>query len=171
MPLLLGLAGWSGAGKTTLLCALLPILNRAGLRVSTIKHAHHSVALDTPGKDSYRHRQAGAQEVLLATGAGWALFHAASDETLDPSALAARLAPADLVLVEGFRAGAMTKIEVFRPVLGKPPLWPDDAAIAALATDDPAHDSVRRFAGSVFPLNDHGEIARWIMALIALRHG
>jgi molybdopterin-guanine dinucleotide biosynthesis protein B len=139
--------------------------------VSTIKHAHHSVVLDTPGKDSDRHRKAGAQEVLLATGTGWALFHDTAGEPPDPATLASRLAPADLVLVEGFRAGAMTKIEVYRPGTGKPCLWPDDPSIAAVATDDPGHGSVRAFAGPVFSLDGHHEIARWIMALIAVHHG
>jgi molybdopterin-guanine dinucleotide biosynthesis protein B len=129
------------------------------------------VPLDTPGKDSFRHRKAGAQEAMLATAAGWALFHETPAGLPDLPTLAARLAPADLVLVEGFRAGAIAKLEVFRPALGKPPLWPDDTAILAIATDGPGDGAVRSFSGPVFSLEDHHEITRWIMALVALHHG
>ncbi len=130
----LGIVGWSGSGKTTLLTALIPCFRRRGLSVSTIKHAHHSVALDEPGKDSYRHRAAGAAEVILAGPEGFALFseyRGAPEAGLD--GLLARLAPVDLVLVEGFRGDAFPKIEVFRPALGKPAMWPEIAVIAVAA--------------------------------------
>jgi molybdopterin-guanine dinucleotide biosynthesis adapter protein len=131
----LGLAGWSGSGKTTLLVALLPVLRARGLRVSTIKHAHHTVDPDTPGKDSWRHREAGAEEVMLATAERFALFRAyrgGAEPSLDE--LLARMAPVDLVLVEGFRWADMPKLEVYRPSLGKPPLWPD-MTVLAVASD------------------------------------
>lgn len=126
----LGLVGWSGSGKTTLLVGLIPIFRELGLKISTIKHAHHAVELDKPGKDSYRHRHAGAEETILANAARFALFseHREAPEP-DLGALVARLAPVDLVLVEGFKSYAFPKLEVYRPNLGKPPLWPDMAVI------------------------------------------
>jgi molybdopterin-guanine dinucleotide biosynthesis protein B len=118
---LIGLAGWSGVGKTTLITALIPILAGRGLKVSTIKHAHHAFDVDQPGKDSWLHRQAGATEVLVASANRFALIHelrGAPEPSLEE--LLSRLAPADLVIVEGFRHGAHPKIEIFRPELGKP---------------------------------------------------
>ena len=134
----MGFAGWSGAGKTTLLVKLIPALRAQGLSVSTIKHAHHAFDVDTPGKDSYQHRQAGAQEVLVTSSNRWALMHelrGAPEPSLD--ALLARLAPVDLVLVEGFKRDAHDKIEVHRVGNGKPFLFPDDPSIVALASDAP----------------------------------
>ncbi len=129
----LGIAGWSGSGKTALVTALIPCLRARGFSVSTIKHAHHDLALDQPGKDSYRHREAGAAEVILAGAAGFALFSA---QPVEPGleALLTRLAPVDLVLVEGFRAYDFPKIEVYRPALGKPAMWPE-MAVLAVASD------------------------------------
>jgi molybdopterin-guanine dinucleotide biosynthesis protein B len=140
-------------------------LRAAGLRVSTIKHAHHGLDLDQPGKDSFRHRQAGAEEVLVVGGQRWALLREAADAPPDPVALASRLAPVDLVLVEGFKATSIDKIEVFRAELGKPALWPQQGGIVAVASDaalDCPHP--------VLPLNDAAEIARWIVAYVA-HHG
>ncbi|PJK31514.1 molybdopterin-guanine dinucleotide biosynthesis protein B [Minwuia thermotolerans] len=134
----LGLAGWSGSGKTTLMVALIPLLRRRGLTVSTIKHAHHRFDVDTPGKDSWRHRDAGASEVMVASSQRFALMHelrGASEPTLDE--LLARMAPVDLVLVEGFKREGHSKIEVHRAATGKPPLYPDDPAIVAIASDMP----------------------------------
>ena len=131
---LLGIVGWSGAGKTTLIEKLLPALAARGLRVSTIKNTHHSVDLDLPGKDTHRHRVAGAVEVMLASSSRFALLR----ETPQPFALeelVARMAPVDLILVEGFKMDALPKIEVYRAVLGKPRLWPDVPSIVAVATD------------------------------------
>jgi molybdopterin-guanine dinucleotide biosynthesis protein B len=136
----LGLVGWSGSGKTTLLTALIPCFLARGVRVSAIKHAHHAVALDQPGKDSYRLRAAGAAEVILAGPAGFALFsehRGAPEPGLD--GLLARLTPVDLVLVEGFRGYAFPKIEVYRPGLGKPAMWPE-MAVLAVAADCPVAD-------------------------------
>src|SRR3546814_905780 len=132
----LGIAGWSGAGKTTLLSELIPLLVVSGLRVSTIKHAHHDFDIDQPGKDSYRHRHAGAHEVLVSSARRFALMHEHRGEpepTLDE--LLAKLAPVDLVLVEGFKASAHPKIEVWRPSVGKPMRQPQDPHIIAVASD------------------------------------
>lgn len=135
---IIGLAGWSGAGKTTLLVKLIPRLVARGLVVSTLKHAHHAFDVDTPGKDSYEHRQAGACEVLVASAARFALMHelrGAPEPNL--ATLLAKLSPCDLVLIEGFKRDAHPKIEVHRAANGKPFLYPDDPAIVALATDTP----------------------------------
>jgi molybdopterin-guanine dinucleotide biosynthesis protein B len=118
----IGVVGWSGSGKTTLIERLIPALQARGLRVSTVKHAHHQLALDRPGKDSYRHAEAGAEEVVLATGGGFALFSRTPPRLED---VLSRLAPVDLVLVEGFKSYPIPKIEVHRPRLGLAPLWPD----------------------------------------------
>ncbi|MCC9003934.1 MAG: molybdopterin-guanine dinucleotide biosynthesis protein B, partial [Candidatus Competibacter sp.] len=113
----LGISGWSGCGKTTLMVALIPRLRARGLTVSTLKHAHHDVDLDTPGKDTWRHREAGAHEVILATGRRWALLHELRGELEEPlpAELLARLQPVDLVLVEGWKTDAFPKLEIWRP--------------------------------------------------------
>jgi len=134
----MGLAGWSGSGKTTLLVELLPALRRRGLVVSTVKHAHHEFDIDRPGKDSFRHREAGAAEVLIASSRRWALMHENTGED-EPGldALLARLQPVDLVIVEGFKRHAHPKIEIHRASVGKPLLAPEDPDIIAVATDNP----------------------------------
>jgi molybdopterin-guanine dinucleotide biosynthesis protein B len=132
----IGLAGWSGAGKTTLLRRLIPALTAQGLRVSTLKHAHHSFDIDRPGKDSWEHREAGATEVLVASTVRWALMHELRNEA-EPRlpALLAQMSPVDLVLMEGFKRGRHPKIEVFRAANAKPHLYPEDPSIIALAAD------------------------------------
>lgn len=131
----LGLVGWSGSGKTTLLTAMINVVKARGLRVSTIKHAHHALELDQPGKDSYRHRHAGAEETILANAARFALFSEHRDKPEpDLGDLLMRLAPVDLVLVEGFKSYEFPKLEVYRPALGKPPLW-TKMAVMAVASD------------------------------------
>jgi molybdopterin-guanine dinucleotide biosynthesis adapter protein len=136
----IGLAGWSGAGKTALVTRLIPELRRRGVTVSTVKHAHHAVEVDVPGKDSFAHRQAGASEVIVASPARWALVHDLRDGEREPSlaTLLSRLGPVDLVLVEGFRSLRHARIEVHRVANGKPFLFPSDPAIVAVATDAPA---------------------------------
>ena len=132
----IGLAGWSGAGKTTLLSRVIPHLLGQGLRVSVIKHAHHTFDVDIPGKDSWRHREAGATEVLVSSGKRWALMHelrGASEPRLP--ALLAKLSRVDLVVVEGFKSEPHRKIEVHRLANGKRLLFPDDPAISGIATD------------------------------------
>ena len=132
----IGLAGWSGAGKTTLMSRIIPYLRKDGLRVSVIKHAHHSFDVDVPGKDSWVHRQSGAEEVLVSSDARWALMHelrGAAEPRLPD--LLAKMSPVDFVIVEGFRSGPHRKIEVHRAANGKPLLFPDDPAIAGIACD------------------------------------
>jgi molybdopterin-guanine dinucleotide biosynthesis protein B len=134
----IGIAGWSGAGKTTLLTRVIPRLTARGLRVSTIKHAHHEFDVDQPGKDSHTHRQAGATEVLVSSANRFALMHelrGAPELTL--GALLAKLSPVDLVLVEGFKREAHPKLEVYRAAIGKPLLAPDDPNVVAIASDGP----------------------------------
>lgn len=133
-----GFAGYSGSGKTTLIERVIPQLVQRGLRVSLIKHAHHDFDIDQPGKDSWRHRRAGATEVLITSDQRWALMHelrGAPEPGL--ARQLALLSPCDLVLVEGFKAAAIPKIEVHRPALGKPLLQPGDPHVVAVATDAP----------------------------------
>jgi len=132
----IGLAGWSGAGKTTLLARVIPHLREQGLRVSVIKHAHHKFDVDTPGKDSWRHREAGAEEVLVSSGMRWALMHElrGAHEPRLPELLA-KLSRVDLVIVEGYKSEPHRKIEVHRAANGKPFLFPGDAAIAGVVSD------------------------------------
>lgn len=137
----IGITGYSGAGKTTLLEQLLPLLVARGLSVSTIKHAHHEFDVDQPGKDSYRHRAAGAREVLIGSSKRYVLMHELRDAP-EPELpeLLGRLSPVDLVLVEGFKREGHAKIEIWRAANGKPLLQPDDPAIIAVAADsDPPH--------------------------------
>ena len=131
-----GLAGWSGSGKTTLMTALIPELVSRGITVSTIKHAHHSFDIDKPGKDSWLHRQAGAREVMVASGQRWALMHELRGAT-EPRLpeLLAKMARVDLVLVEGFKREPHRKIEVHRVANGKPWLYPDDPGVVGIVTD------------------------------------
>ncbi|MCO5106572.1 MAG: molybdopterin-guanine dinucleotide biosynthesis protein B [Burkholderiaceae bacterium] len=131
-----GFAGYSGSGKTTLIEQLIPRFVLRGLRVSLIKHAHHLFDIDKPGKDSYRHREAGASEVLITSDQRWVLMHELRDER-EPSLheQLERFSPCDLVLVEGYKHAAIPKLEVHRPGLGKPLLHPDDPNIVAIATD------------------------------------
>jgi molybdopterin-guanine dinucleotide biosynthesis protein B len=163
---IIGLVGWSGSGKTTLLVAVLPLLRARGLTVSTVKHAHHGFDLDRPGKDSFRHRKAGATEVLLVSDARWALLHEVAgggepqlEDLLD------QMAPVDLVIVEGFKSHPHPKIEVYRPSLGKPPIWPDRPDIVAVATD-----AAMAADRTVLPLNDPAAVAAWMADSGAVRY-
>ncbi|MEN6586076.1 MAG: molybdopterin-guanine dinucleotide biosynthesis protein B [Sulfuricella sp.] len=154
-----GLAGWSGSGKTTLLEKLIPLFVARGLRVATVKQAHHDVDLDQPGKDSYRHRAAGASEVLLASSARWALLHELRDEPEPVLAQhLARLSPCDLVLVEGFKREAIPKLEIHRPANGKALLYPGDGHIIAIASDAPLEAPL-----ACLNLNDPAQIAEFIL--------
>ncbi len=135
---IIGLAGWSGSGKTTLLTKLIPRLIARGLAVSTVKHAHHGFDVDQPGKDSHSHRVAGATEVLVGSATRWALVHelrGATEPTLRE--LLAKLAPVDLVIVEGYKREPHPKLEVHRTAVRKPLLYPDDPHIVAIASDQP----------------------------------
>jgi molybdopterin-guanine dinucleotide biosynthesis adapter protein len=132
----IGLAGWSGAGKTTLLTRVIPHLREAGLRVSVIKHAHHKFDIDTPGKDSWRHREAGAEEVLVSSGNRWALMHELRGER-EPRlpVLLQKLSRVDLVVIEGYKSEPHRKIEVYRAANEKPFLFPTDGDIVGIAAD------------------------------------
>jgi len=134
----LGFAGYSGSGKTTLLEKLIPLLKAQGLCVSVLKHAHHHFDIDRPGKDSYRHREAGAKEVMIVAGHRWALMHELRDQP-EPSLeeLLARMSPCDLLLVEGYKFSDIPKLEIHRPSTGHPLLYPDDKNIIAVVTDTP----------------------------------
>jgi molybdopterin-guanine dinucleotide biosynthesis adapter protein len=139
----IGIAGWSGAGKTTLLTRVIPCLVARGMRVSTIKHAHHDFDVDQPGKDSHTHRTAGATEVLVSSARRWALMHEMRGEgEMALDALLAKLSQVDLVLVEGFKQQAHPKLEVYREVVGKPLLHPQDQNIVAIASDGKVEASV-----------------------------
>lgn len=134
----LGFAGYSGSGKTTLLERLLPLFKADGYRVAVVKQSHHDIEVDKPGKDSWRHRQAGAAEVLLTSPQRWMLvgeLDGAPEPGLDEHL--ARLSPCDLVLVEGFRHGDLAKLEVHRNETGQPWLYPDDPRILAVLGDPP----------------------------------
>jgi len=135
-----GITGWKNSGKTTLTTRLIAELTGRGFRVNSIKHAHHAFDIDTPGTDSFRHREAGAAEVAIVSGNRWALMHELRDAD-EPSMhdMVARLSPADLILVEGYKRESHPKIECRRGEnADKPPLAPDDPAIVAVAADFPA---------------------------------
>jgi molybdopterin-guanine dinucleotide biosynthesis adapter protein len=160
-----GFAGWSGSGKTTLIEQLIPRLSGSGLVVSLVKHAHHSFDVDQPGKDSFRHRLAGAREVLVSSGARWALMHELRGEremTVDEAI--ARLSPCDLALVEGFKTAPIPKLEVWRAAVGKPLLHPQDPHIVAIATDSAERlppQSSRRL--QVIGLEDYDAVATFVI--------
>jgi molybdopterin-guanine dinucleotide biosynthesis protein B len=163
----IGIVGWSGSGKTTLLTALLPLLRAQGLRVSTVKHTHHDFDMDRPGKDSFRHREAGAHEVLVSSGTRWALLHEIEGTEPDLPELLKMLDPVDLVLVEGYKSFPFPKLEVYRPSLGKPPIWPEFVDVIAVASDETTDIGAR----TLLPLNDVTAIARWILGTISRHRG
>ncbi|ANC91387.1 molybdopterin-guanine dinucleotide biosynthesis protein B [Azospirillum humicireducens] len=160
-----GLTGWSGSGKTSLMVRLIPALTGRGLRVSTVKHAHKGFDIDHPGKDSHNHRVAGATEVLVSSPRRWALMHELRDGepelTLDQ--LLTKVAPVDLLLIEGFKRDRHEKIEVWRADVDKPLIAPDDPTIVAVASDSP----VPNCPVPVLDLND----AEAVAALIVKRCG
>ncbi|PHQ25739.1 molybdopterin-guanine dinucleotide biosynthesis protein B [Marinobacter guineae] len=156
----IGIVGWKNSGKTTLASALIRELCNRGLTVNSIKHAHHMVDVDQPGTDSYKHRDAGAREVILAGGQRFAIMHelrGAQEPTLDE--LLARLGPCDWVVVEGFKTHPHPKIEVHRRDSSRSPLYLEDASIVAVAADYAAD-----FTGAVFDLNDVPAIADFILS-------
>jgi molybdopterin-guanine dinucleotide biosynthesis adapter protein len=145
---ILGVVGWSGSGKTTLITKLIPLLSGRGLKVATLKHAHHNFDVDVPGKDSYEHRKAGACEVIVSSARRWVQMHevgAGREATL--AELVQRLSPCDLVLIEGFKTDRHPKMEVFRKATAKSPLHPDDSRIVAIASD-------QEFPGAGVPVVD-----------------
>lgn len=150
----IGFIGYSNTGKTTLIEKLVPLFIARGLRVAAIKHAHHGFDMDRPGKDSFRYREAGAQQVLIATAQRWALL----TETARPATLEellGLLAPCDLVIVEGFRSeGAFPRIEVRRTTNTEPPFFPRDPNVIAVAADHPVDTRL-----PLLDLNDAAKIA------------
>ena len=161
---LYGVTGWKNAGKTGLMERLVTEFVTRGLRVSTVKHAHHSFDVDHIGKDSHRHREAGASEVLLASRNRFALMHELRDED-EPTlqTLLSKLEPVDLVLIEGYKRDRHPKIEAFRAETGNPLIAPEDDTIRAIASDSPL--DVDR---PVFDLNDTRAIADFIMGEVGL---
>lgn len=161
---LYGVVGWKNAGKTGLMERLVREITARGFTVSTVKHAHHSFDVDHPGKDSYRHRQAGASEVLLASHSRIALMQELRDAPEPPlAALLTRLSPVDLVLIEGYKRDAHPKIEAHRAVTGNPLIAPDDPTVRAVASDTPM--TLER---PVFDLDDTKAIAGFILAEVGL---
>ena len=160
------LAGWSGSGKTTLVEQLVAHLVGLNYDIATVKHAHHHFDADTPGKDSFRHRQAGSRQVLVSSAQRSALFteHADNDEP-DLLDLLGQLAPADLVLVEGFKKSPIEKIEIFRPSVGNPRLYPQDDMVMAVASDAQLDDCPL----PVFDLSDISAIANFIIVQTKLK--
>ena len=159
MTQVFGFAGWSGAGKTTLIRQIIARLVGEGLRVATLKHAHHDFDIDHPGKDSWEHRRAGAAEVLVVSDTRWALMHElrGAPEPGLPDLLA-KLSPADIVLVEGFKRSPIPKLEVFRANNEKPPLHPGDPSIVGIAADIAFPDAGR----PVLPLDDVAAITDFV---------
>ena len=163
---ILGIAGWSGAGKTTLLARLIPELIGRGVSVSTMKHAHHAFDVDTPGKDSYVHRAAGATEVMVASGRRWALMHELRDAPEpDAADLIRHMTPVDLLLVEGFKNEPLDKLEIHRAAYGKPLLSAGDASYVAVLSDGKVPETTL----PVLDLNDITAIADFVMAHCGLK--
>jgi molybdopterin-guanine dinucleotide biosynthesis protein B len=157
----LGLVGWSGSGKTTLITKLIPLFLSRGVRVATLKHAHHAFDVDQPGKDSHEHRKAGACEVIVSSARRWVQMHEVGEGAEATLAqLLARVSPCDLILIEGFKTERHLKMEVFRAATGKTPLHPEDPRIVAIASDQKFPDA----AIPVVDLNDIAAIADLIYA-------
>jgi molybdopterin-guanine dinucleotide biosynthesis protein B len=159
-----GFAGWSGSGKTTLIEQLIPRFVERGLSVSLVKHAHHEFDLDQPGKDSFRHRQAGCREVLVTSAVRWALQHelrGGPELTLEQALQ--RLSACDLALVEGFKAAELPKLEVYRASVGKPLLHPGDPRIVAIATDSPLETDL-----PLLSLADVDAVATFVLRYLGL---
>lgn len=160
---LLGIVGYSGSGKTTLLKALIPLLTQQGLNVGLIKHSHHDVDVDTPGKDSHVLRHSGAHETMVVCDQRWALMTETPTQSPSLYELARQFNRADLILVEGFKHEPTPKIAVYRAALGRP--WTDlvDPQLVAIATDTPEAISLDR---PLLDLNQPAAIAAFIMAYL-----
>ncbi len=160
----IGISGYSGSGKTTLLEKVIPLLVAEGLRVSLIKHAHHGFDVDQPGKDSYRHRQAGCAEVLVSSGQRWVMMHelrGAPEPSLQEQLK--RFSPCDLVLVEGYKSEPIPRIEVHRRDSAQPLLHPNDPNVVAIATDEPLDTKLPQI-----DIDDAPAVARFIVRQFAL---
>jgi molybdopterin-guanine dinucleotide biosynthesis protein B len=159
-----GFAGWSGSGKTTLIEKLIPLFAKRGLRVSLLKHAHHTFDVDQPGKDSYRHRHAGATEVLVTSSRRWVLMHelrGAKEPTFEEQVK--HLSPCDLVIVEGFKFAPIPKLEVWRAETGEGLLHPNDPHIVAVASDTKVETKL-----PLLDLNDPAAIAAFVLSHLKL---
>lgn len=161
-----GFAGYSGSGKTTLIEQLIPRFVERGKVVSLIKHAHHSFDIDQPGKDSWRHREAGASEVLISSGGRWVLMHELRGSP-EPGLMEQidALSPCDLVLVEGYKRAAIPKLEVHRQCVGKPLLWPQDDNIVAIAADTRLQTALPQL-----DINNPSEVAAFILKYLEIDH-
>lgn len=163
----IGFAAYSGSGKTTLVTRVIPLLRERGLRLAAVKHAHHGFECDQPGKDSYQIRKAGANQTLVASGGLWALMTETPQGPTDPdlNELLRHLDQdhLDLILVEGFKWAEIPKIEVHRPRLGKPPLYPNDTEFVAVATDSDFDCPL-----PLLNLNDAAEVARFVVDFLGL---
>jgi molybdopterin-guanine dinucleotide biosynthesis protein B len=167
MPAVLAVVGWSGSGKTTLLELLVAQLAARGLRVNVVKHSHHDIELEPPHKDSARLRMAGAAEVMIASPYRYAILRELRGEAEPPLAeQLARLAPADLTLVEGYKWEPLPKLEVWRPALGRAPLFPDVPQVVAVASDGPAPAGFDR---AWLDLNAPQDVLRWLIEWMAVR--
>ncbi|HSA71782.1 MAG TPA: molybdopterin-guanine dinucleotide biosynthesis protein B [Burkholderiales bacterium] len=159
-----GFAGWSGSGKTTLIEQLIPRFVKRGLGVSLIKHAHHTFDVDQPGKDSYRHRHAGASEILVTSSRRWVLMHELRGAHEPPfEEQLKRMSPCDLLLVEGFKFAPIPKLEVWRAETGEPLLHPNDPHIVAVASDAKVETKL-----PLLDLNDVDGIASFILKKLEL---
>jgi molybdopterin-guanine dinucleotide biosynthesis adapter protein len=158
-----GFAGYSGSGKTTLIEQVIPLLVEQGIRVSLVKHAHHAFDVDKPGKDSYRHRKAGASEVMLTSAQRWVLMHEVGDQPEPELSLQlSRMSPCDIVLVEGFKKQPIPKLEIHRRAHGAPFLHLQDPHIIGIATDEVVDVAMPQFA-----LDDYPGIAAFVLASAA----
>jgi molybdopterin-guanine dinucleotide biosynthesis adapter protein len=159
-----GVTGWKNSGKTHLMVRLVAELTRRGLAVSTVKHAHHGADTDHPGTDSYRHREAGARQVVLASPARWALMHELRDEPEPPlDRLLEHLDPVDPVLVEGYKSAPHPKVEAHRTTTGRPLIAPGNPTIRLVASDGRPDTRL-----PVLPLDDTGAIAGFILSEVGL---
>jgi molybdopterin-guanine dinucleotide biosynthesis adapter protein len=158
-----GFAGWSGSGKTTLIEKLIPRFAGAGLRVSLIKHAHHTFDVDHPGKDSYRHRHAGASEILVTSSRRWVLMHGGGAHEPAFEDHVKRISPCDLLIIEGFKFAPIPKLEVWRAATGEPLLHPNDPHIVAVASDAKLQTAL-----PLLDLNDDSAIASFIVSHLGL---
>ena len=164
-----GVIGWKNSGKTGLMERLIIALRAQGFSVSSIKHAHHAFDIDRPGKDSFRHRQAGAGEVLLASRHRWVLMHENTpDQEPALAALLARLSPVDIVLVEGYKRDNPPKIEAHRAATGQPLIAQDDPTVRAVASDRHAELLAMGWQGPAFDLDDAEALARFILSDLGL---
>ncbi|MGH1357825.1 MAG: molybdopterin-guanine dinucleotide biosynthesis protein B [Burkholderiaceae bacterium] len=165
-PGVFGFAGYSGSGKTTLIEQLIPRFVEMGKTVSLIKHAHHTFDIDQPGKDSWRHREAGASEVLISSGGRWVLMHelrGQPEPTLEDQLKA--LNPCDLVLIEGYKRASIPKLEVHRQSIGKPLLWPEDDNIVGIAADSRLQTGLPQL-----DINNPIEVATFILKYLDSNH-